>query len=79
MLHLYELASLLQGMVEYCKKGFIPYPISVKKMLLGTSKDLGKKASYRDPRFSSNGEPDRKVNTTSNSVSKHFQVQGVLH
>jgi len=47
--------------------------------LLGTSKDLGKKASYRDPRFSSNGEPDRKINTTSNSVSKHFQVQGVLH
>ena len=49
MLHLYELASLLEGMVKYCMKGFIPYPISVKRCCLGQVKIWARKLAIEIP------------------------------
>lgn len=42
-----------------------------KKTLLGTSKDLGKKASYRDPRLSSNGVNYKEANSRKSTVYDH--------
>jgi len=49
MLHLYELASLLEGMVEYCMKGFIPYPISTRRRCLGQVKIWARKLAIEFP------------------------------